>query len=83
MNRHSLPDFVRYIHKELLLRNTMDPLHYDRISDKLCQIRAMIDNNMRPRTPKGRTIKELYLAQVCDLLLLNDEIAKKDENRML
>ena len=60
----------------------MDPLYYDRIADKLCQIRALIDNNMRPRTPKGKIIKELYLAQVCDLLSLNDEIAKKDQKRM-
>ena len=61
----------------------MDPIHYDRIADLLCQVRAKVENNLRPRTKEGKVIKELYLAQICDMLLLNDQIANKDYKELI
>ena len=61
----------------------MDPLHYDRISDLLCQIRAKIDNNLRPNTKEGQLWKEDYIRRVLELLVITDDTANKDQKGML
>lgn len=58
----------------------MDPAHYDKIADLLCQIRAKVENNMKPRTAKGKIAKEMYIAQVIDMLELTDLTARWDKS---
>ena len=61
----------------------MDPAHYDRISDLLCQIRAKVENNLRTTHTKGRFTKQDYITKVYDLLKATDALAELDKNRML
>ena len=57
----------------------MDPAHYDRIADLLCQIRAKIENNLKPKSPEGKIAKQMYFAAVLDLLKETDLNARWDK----
>ena len=61
----------------------MDPIHYDRIADLLCQIRAKVENNLRTTHKKGEFTKEHYIMKVIELLESTDRLADLDQNGML
>ena len=61
----------------------MDPLHYDRISDLLCQIRAKGENNLRTTHTKGQFTKDDYILKVYDLLKMTDKLHELDKSGML
>tara|TARA_Y100000401_G_scaffold107727_1_gene102337 strand:- start:113 stop:298 length:186 start_codon:yes stop_codon:yes gene_type:complete len=61
----------------------MDPIHYDRISDLLCQIRAKVENNLRTTHKKGEFTKQDYIIKVYDLIKMTDALYELDKNGML
>ena len=61
----------------------MDPRHYDRIADLLCQIRANVENNLRTTTSQGAAVQHDYIMKIYALLTLTDALFDLDKNELL
>jgi len=70
----------RYLHKQSTKRNNMDPIHYEKIADKLMQFRGKIPKDETLGDPEAKMICDAVKNRIDLLLMRIDEMSRLDNS---
>ena len=69
----------RYLHKQLTKRNNMDPIHYEKIADKLMQFRGKLPKDSHLQLRLARDVVDDVKNSLDVLLDMIDKLSADDE----